>query len=108
LQALRTPEIAFSRVNGSVAPERFSTVSCICSIVVKRLPQPLLSSGQVRRRRIDVPSSATRESRTRVSVLRQYGQCILRLLPGRDGHAKHALSTGRVAVDIWASTVYNQ
>ena len=58
---------AFSRVNGSVAPERLSTVSCICSTVVNRFSH----DGQVRRRRIEPPSSATRESRTRVSVLRQ-------------------------------------
>ena len=67
LQALRTPETALSRVNGSVAPERLSTVSCICSTVVNRFAQ----AEQVRRRRIEAPSSATRESRTRVSVLRQ-------------------------------------
>jgi hypothetical protein len=48
------------------------TVSCICSTVVKRFSQ----AGQVRRRRIADPSSATRESSTRVSVLRQKGQCI--------------------------------
>jgi hypothetical protein len=76
LSALRTPAIAFSRWNGSLVPLRLSTVSCICSTVVKRFSQ----SGQVRRRRIDVPSSATRESRTRVSVLRQNGQCIRILL----------------------------
>ena len=37
LQALRTPAIAFSRVNGSVAPDRFTTMSCICSTVLNRL-----------------------------------------------------------------------
>jgi hypothetical protein len=67
LQAFRTPLIAFSRVNGSVAPDRLSTVSCISSTVVNRFAQ----AEQVRRRRIDPPSSATRESRTRVSVFRQ-------------------------------------
>ena len=72
LQALRTPAIALSRVNGSVAPDRFTTTSCICSTVLNRLPH----SGQERRRRIAPPSSATRLSRTRVSVLRQYGQCM--------------------------------
>jgi hypothetical protein len=44
----------------------------------------LVQAEQVRRRRIEPPSSATRESRTRVSVLRQYGQCISGLLVGRD------------------------
>ncbi len=67
LQALRTPATAFSRVNGSVAPERLRTVSCICSTVVKRFSQ----AEHERRRRIDEPSSATRESMTRVSVSRQ-------------------------------------
>ena len=72
LQALRTPEMAFSRVNGSEVPLRLITVSCICSTVVNRFSQ----AGQIRRRRMDEPSSATRESSTRVSVLRQKGQCI--------------------------------
>src|SRR5262245_19672358 len=73
LQAFRTPAIALSRLNGSVAPERLSTVSCISSTVVNRFSQ----LSQRRRRRIAVPSSETRESRTLVSVCRQYGQCIL-------------------------------
>src|SRR5690606_11268343 len=51
---------------------RLTTVSCIASTVVNRRSQ----EEQLRRRRIDVPSSATRESSTRVSVFRQYGQCI--------------------------------
>ena len=72
LQALRTPAIAFSRVNGSEVPLRLITLSCICSTVVNRFSH----DGQCRRRRIAEPSSATRESRTRVSVLRQNGQCI--------------------------------
>ena len=67
LQALRTPATALSRANGSVAPERLSTVSCICSTVVKRFSQ----AEHERRRRIEVPSSETRESVTRVSVSRQ-------------------------------------
>ena len=71
LQALRTPAIALSRLNASVAPDRFTTVSCISSTVVNRFSH----AEQERRRRIELPSSATRESRTRVSVWRQYGQC---------------------------------
>ena len=67
LQALRTPATAFSRSNGSLAPDRFSTVSWAISTVVNRL----LHAEQERRRRIEVPSSATRESITRVSVSRQ-------------------------------------
>ena len=67
LQALRTPLITFSRENGSTTPERFSTTSCICSRVVKRRAQALHS----RRRRIEDPSSATRESSTRESGCRQ-------------------------------------
>jgi hypothetical protein len=34
-------------------------------------------AGQLRLRRIAPPSSVTRLSSTRVSVLRQYGQCIV-------------------------------
>jgi hypothetical protein len=64
LHALRAPSITFCRLKASVAPERFTTVNCIASIVVKRLPH----SGQERRRLIEAPSSATRESSTRVSV----------------------------------------
>ena len=78
LHALRTPATAFSRTNGSLAPERFTTISCICSTVVNRFEH----DEQVRRRRIEPPSSETRESRTRVSVARQYGQCIGALLSG--------------------------
>ncbi len=63
--------MAFSRLNGSVAPERFTTVSCICSTVVNRFSQ----TGHWRRRRIAPPSSATRLSTTRESACRQYGQC---------------------------------
>ena len=37
--------------------------------------EPLLAGWQQRRRRMEQPSSATRESRTLVSVLRQNGQC---------------------------------
>ena len=55
LQALRTPAIALSRVNGSVAPERLSTVSCISSTVVNRLlaapVQAGAGGGSSRRRR---------------------------------------------------------
>ena len=68
--ALRTPEITFWRLKGSTAPERFATCSWKVSVVEKRMPQ----SEHWRRRRIDVPSSAERESTTRVSSLRQYGQ----------------------------------
>ena len=52
--------------------KRFSTVEQMQLVVVNRLPHSL----QERRRRIAPPSSATRLSRTRVSVLRQYGQCM--------------------------------
>ena len=69
LHALRTPAIAFSRLNASVAPERLTTVSCIASTVVKRFSHSL----HERRRRMDAPSSATRESSTRVSVCAAIG-----------------------------------
>ncbi len=64
--------MAFSRLNASVAPDRFTTVSCMASTVVNRFSH----SEHERRRRIEVPSSDTRLSSTRVSVWRQYGQCI--------------------------------
>jgi hypothetical protein len=80
---LATPAIALSRTNGSVAPDRLTTMSCICSIVVNRFSQ----AEQVRRRRIAPPSSATRLSSTLVSVCLQNGQCIEALLPGgREGY----------------------
>src|SRR5829696_9108599 len=72
LHALRTPLITLSRANGSTTPLRLTTVSCICSSVVNRRSQV----GHWRRRRIALPSSATRESSTLESVCRQYGQCI--------------------------------
>jgi hypothetical protein len=71
LARLRTPCTALSRLNGSAAPERLATISCICSTVVNRFPH----SWQTRRRRIWPPSSATRESSTLVSLCRQNGQC---------------------------------
>jgi hypothetical protein len=67
---LRTPAIALARSKASVAPERFTTVSCISSRVVNRCSQ----DWQQRRRRIEEPSSATRESRTLVSLCLQNGQ----------------------------------
>jgi hypothetical protein len=52
-----------SRVNGSVTPLRLATMRMTDSCVVNRRPH----SGQDRRRRIAVPSSATRLSITRLS-----------------------------------------
>jgi hypothetical protein len=111
LHALRTPLIALSRLNGSVAPERLLTINCICSTVEKRRSQ----AGQARRRRIALPSSATRESSTRVSVLRQCGQCMTRLLPGcgrasapGSGVASKARGGPAWTVDPELSSVDNQ
>ena len=63
-QALRTPARTFARLNGSVAPERLTTVRLAVSTVVNRRPH----SGHCRRRRIAVPSSVARESTTRESA----------------------------------------
>jgi hypothetical protein len=63
-QALRTPDMTFVRLNGSVTPLRLTMASTASSTVVNRLPH----SGQERRRRINWPSSASRESTTRESA----------------------------------------
>ena len=52
LQALRTPAIALSRVNGSVAPERLSTVSCMSSTVVNRFSQLVAAAPAADRRAV--------------------------------------------------------
>src|SRR3954464_6737702 len=59
----------FVRLNGSVTPLRFTIANTASSTVVNRLPH----SGHDRRRRINWPSSASRESTTRESACRQYG-----------------------------------
>jgi len=59
-----------SLVNGSVTPLRLATIKMTDSCVVNRRPH----SGQDLRRRIAVPSSATRLSMTRLSGWRQNGQ----------------------------------
>src|SRR5699024_11218414 len=71
-QALRTPEITFARLKGSLTPDLFSTDSEAVSTVEKRREQ----CGHWRRRRIAAPSSDVRESTTRESGWRQNGQCI--------------------------------
>ena len=63
LAARRIPTATFSRSNGSRSPDRLTTTSGVSSTrskVVNRRPQ----SMQARRRRIDEPSSAWRESTT--------------------------------------------
>src|SRR5680860_1535486 len=99
--ALRTPATTLSRLNGSVAPERLTTVRLVVSTVVKRRPH----SGHWRRRRIAAPSSAVRESTTRESEWRQNGQCIWPLLlprcpPAVDSSVivVHNLWTNRIRV----------
>ena len=62
-QARCTPRMILSRVNGSVTPLRLATIRMTDSCVVNRRPH----SGQDRRLRIAVPSSATRLSITRLS-----------------------------------------
>src|SRR5262245_59409891 len=71
-QAFRTPATILARLNGSVTPLRLTTARTASSTVVKRRPH----SGQERRRRMIWPSSASRESTTRESACRQYGQRI--------------------------------
>ena len=61
-----------ARLNGSVTPERLTTVRLAVSTVLKRRPH----SGQTRRRRMATPSSVLRESTTRESAERQNGQFI--------------------------------
>jgi hypothetical protein len=65
----------FVRLNGSLAPERFTTVRLAVSSVLNRRPH----SGHCLRRRIAAPSSALRESTTRESVFRQNGQFMMLL-----------------------------
>src|ERR687898_948295 len=105
LHALRTPLITLSRANGSTTPLRLTTVSCICSRVVNRRSHV----GHWRRRRMALPSSATRESSTLESVCRQYGQCICGslLLDGRGGvgavlGASPGVTGGHAGV-VWVS-----
>ena len=70
--ALRTPDMTFSRLNGSITPDRLMTFRLAVSIVEKRPPH----SGHWRRRRMLRPSSLVRESMTRESGWRQNGQCM--------------------------------
>src|SRR5829696_4433494 len=69
-QARRTPATTFERLNGSLTPLRLTTASTASSTVVNRRPH----FGQDRRRRVVAPSSASRESMTRLSALWQNGQ----------------------------------
>jgi hypothetical protein len=62
-QALRTPLMIFSRLNGSTIPLRLMTLRLAVSVVVKRPPH----CGHCRRRRMARPSSEVRESITRLS-----------------------------------------
>ena len=72
--ALRTPEMIFSRLNGSATPLRLITLRLAVSVVLNRRPH----SGHCRRRRIARPSSLVRESMTRLSGCRQNGQNMVR------------------------------
>ncbi|GAA0916823.1 hypothetical protein GCM10009549_33310 [Streptomyces thermoalcalitolerans] len=60
------------RLNGSVTPDRLTTMSEHVSTVVNRREQ----SGHWRRLRMDVPSSVVRLSTTRLSGCLQKGQCM--------------------------------
>src|SRR6185369_3180417 len=85
-----------TRLNGSVTPLRFTTARTASSTVVKRLPH----SGHERRRRISAPSSASRESTTRESAWRQYGQrtsiSLRSMLPRVSRHAETRRRDGQL------------
>src|SRR3954451_3142276 len=101
----------FVRLKGSVTPLRLTTARTASSTVVKRLPH----SGHERRRRISAPSSASRESTTRESAWRQYGQrtsiSFRSVLPRRIGHAEARRRDGqlhRAAVNgLWITGEVN-
>ena len=69
-QARRTPATTLLRLKGSTTPLRLTTASTASSTVVNRRPH----AGHERRRRVVAPSSASRESMTRLSALWQNGQ----------------------------------
>ena len=64
-QARRTPATTLDRLNGSLTPLRLTTARTASSTVVNRRPH----FGHDRRRRVVAPSSASRESMTRLSGL---------------------------------------
>src|SRR3954454_12391275 len=94
-QALRTPLMILVRLNGSVTPLRLTTARTASSTVVNRLPY----SGHERRRRISWPSSASRESTTRESACRQYGQRTAKLPPEPAMSISRHAETQRHALD---------
>src|SRR4051812_24682696 len=67
--ARRTPATTLERLNGSLTPLRLTTASTASSTVVNRR----WHWGHERRRRVVAPSSASRESVTRLSGLWQKG-----------------------------------
>ena len=69
-QALRTPVMILARLNGSLAPDRFTPVRLAVSRVLNRRPH----SGHCRRRRMAAPAAVLREPTTRESAWRQKGQ----------------------------------
>src|SRR5215218_1835840 len=80
-QARRTPATTLDRLKGSLTPLRLTTASTASSTVVNRRPH----LGHERRRRVVAPSSASRESITRLSALWQNGQrTLVHLLPRND------------------------
>src|SRR3712207_5493434 len=84
-QARRTPATTFERLNGSLTPLRLTTARTASSTVVNRRPQ----AGHERRRRVVAPSSASRESITRLPGLWQKGQrTAVHLLRGRAVHRR--------------------
>src|SRR3954470_8897790 len=90
-QARRTPATTLDRLNGSLTPLRLTTASTASSTVVNRRPH----AGQERRRRVVAPSSASRESMTRLSALWQNGQRIA-------VHLLRGLPSGPPAAGLWS------
>src|ERR1044072_6569928 len=83
----------FSRLNGSVTPERLTTARTASSTVVNRR----LHLAHERRRGITCPSSSSRESTTRESEWRQNGQ---RIPVHPSWHASLPLRAARTLVII--------
>ena len=96
-QARRTPATTLVRLNGSLTPLRLTTASTASSTVVNRRPH----FGQDRRRRVVAPSSASRESMTRLSALWQNGQRIGGSPPLRSGPGMTGASVGRPPAVLW-------
>src|SRR6201999_4138608 len=93
--ALLTPLATFSRLNGSVTPDRFTTANTASSTVVNRR----LQCVHDRRRRMAWPSSTSRESTTRESELRQKGHRNRTRPP--PAHACCVAEAAHLVINLW-------